>query len=115
MSVPCLHYSRFFKDKLLSGEITGAVLKGKWQFPSGSDVFIYVSEADSVEEGTTDHKLGVAGIVSSTTMRVKELTEREAKAAAYNNRAELLEGVKRWHKLGESDFVTFVEFKLTPL
>ena len=115
MSVPCLHYSRFFRGKLLSGEITGAILKDKWQFPAGSDVFIYVSEADSVEESTTDHKLGVARIVSSTVMRVNELTEREAKAAAYNNRGELLQGVKRWHRLAESDSVTFIAFKLTPL
>ena len=115
MSVPCLHYSRFYKEKIISGKISGAILKGEWSFPKGSDVFIYVTESDSVEEGTTDHKVGIAKIQSSAVVKVADLTEAEAKATAYTDRDELLEAIKKWHELDETGIVTFLSFEFATI
>lgn len=112
MPLVCLHYSRLFRKKLERKEMRGGILKGKWKIPLGTEAFVYVSEADSVEEGMTDHKIGIAKILSCQEKKVKELTEAEAKAEGYPTRKELLEAVKFWHKLGDEDFITFIEFDL---
>lgn len=112
MALVCLHYSKFFREKLVNKKISGTVLKGKWKFPKDSEVFIYVTEADSVEEGKIDHKIGAARILSSNTMKVKELTENEARAEDCRNREELINEIKYWHKIGDDDIVTFLEFNL---
>jgi hypothetical protein len=115
MPLVCLHYSRFYKEKLLRKEMNGGVLKGEWKIPIRTEMFVYVTEADSVEEGKTDHKIGVAKILSCEIKKVKDLTDKEAKAEGYKDRKELIEAVKHWHKAKDEDNVTFLGFDMTIL
>lgn len=115
MPLVCLHYSRFYEERLRKKEMKGGILKGEWKVPLGSEVFVYVSEADSVEEGKIDHKIGIARILSCEVKKVKELSEKEAIMECYKNRQELIDAVKYWHKVEEEDCVTFLEFELKVL
>jgi len=112
MPLICLHYSRFYEEKLRKRAIKGGILKGEWKVPLYSEIFVYISEENSVEEGKIDHKIGIAKIISCKVMKIKELTEKEAKMECYKNRQELIDAVKYWHKLEEEDFITFVGFEL---
>lgn len=115
MPLICLHYSRLYEDKLRKKEMNGGVLKGEWKVPLGIEVFIYVSEADSVEEGKIDYKIGIAKIFSCEVKKVKELSEIEAKMECCRNRQELIDTIKYWHKVEDEDFVTFLRFELKVL
>jgi len=51
-------------------------LKANGKISVGSELFVYVSEAPSVEEGKVDHKIGIAKIKSCKGYKTrKELIE----------------------------------------
>lgn len=112
MPLVCLHYSRIYREKLMKKEMKGGVLKGEWRIPIAAELFIFVSEADSVEEGKTDHKIGMAKILSCEIKKVKELSENEANVEGFKNRQELIDAVKYWHEVGDEDNITFIKFDL---
>jgi len=112
MALVCLHYSKFFRENLVNKRIKGTILNGEWNVPTGKDMYVYVTEANSVEEGKTDHKIGKAKILKCYTKRVGELNDKEAIAEGFINRGELIKEVKYWHKLGDENIITFLEFEL---
>lgn len=110
MALVCLHYSKFFEEKLLSGKIKGTILKGKWSIPSEEDLFLYIAP-ENVEISKEDKKIGTVKITSLKQMTVAELSDKEAKICGYENEKELKEGVKYWHKCVDSDVITFIAFE----
>jgi hypothetical protein len=48
MALVCLHYSKFFGEKLLKGEIKGTILKGKWQIPKNEDLFLCIAPENAI-------------------------------------------------------------------
>jgi hypothetical protein len=114
MALVCLHYSKYFEDKLLKGEIRGTVLKGKWEIPFDEDLFLYIAPEDVVTS-KEDKKVGTVKITALKQMTVAELSDREAKICGYENGEKLKEGVKYWHKCSDSDIITFIEFQFNPV
>jgi len=110
MAVVCLHYSKFFEDRLFSGKIKGTILKGKWEIPTEEDLFLYIAP-ENVETSKQDKKVGTCKITFLKQMKVAELSDHEAKLCGYENAEELKKGVKYWHKCSNSDTITFVEFE----
>ena len=110
MALICLHYSKYFEDKLLNGEIKGTILKGKWDIPTNEDLFLYIAP-ENVETSKEDKKVGTVKITSLQQMVVAELSNKEAKICGYENEEKLKEGVKYWHKCSASDTITFIEFE----
>jgi hypothetical protein len=110
MALLCLHYSKYFEEKLLSGKIKGTILKGEWDIPFKEDLFLYIAP-ENVETSKEDKKVGTVKITSLKQMSVADLSDSEAKICGYENEKELKEGVKYWHKCSDSDIVTFIEFE----
>ena len=112
MALVGLHFSGFFKDRLLTGKMSGTILKDKWSIPVGEKLFVYLAP-ENAETSTQDEKIGIAEIASCKEMMVSELSDKEAKACTYEDAESLREGVKHWHKCTDSDTVTFIEFIFT--
>ncbi len=110
MALVCLHYSKFFEEKLLSGKIKGTILKGRWSIPNEEELFLYIAPKD-VETSKEDKKLGALKITSLKQITVADLSDKEANVCGYENGKELKEGVKHWHKCVDSDVVTFITFQ----
>ncbi|GEM_PF-7133874 len=113
MALVCLHYSKFFEDKLLRKEIKGTILKGKWEIPKNEELFLYIAP-ENVETSKEDKKVGMVKIISQKQMKVSDLSDKEANICGYENGEKLKEGVKHWHKVSDSDIITFVEFEFRP-
>lgn len=110
MALVCLHYSKFFEDKLLSGKIKGTILKGKWEIPTDEGLFLYIAP-ENVETSKEDKKVGTVKITFLKQITVADLSDREAVICGYENGEKLKEGVKYWHKCSDSDVITFIEFE----
>ncbi len=114
MSLIGFHYSAFFKEALLTGKMSGTVLKGEYKFPISSKLFVYLSP-DNAETSILDTKVGVATIKACKVLPVSELTDKIAQHCAYTNETALREDIKKWYNCGDSDKVTFVEYEFEKL
>lgn len=110
MALIGFHYSKFFEEKLLNGEIKGTIVMGNWKIPLNEELFVYAAP-ENAETSKEDKKVGTAKILSCKSMQVKELTDKEAEACAFENAEKLKEGVKKWHKCEDSDTITFIGFE----
>ncbi len=110
MALVGLHYSGFFKDKLLSGRIKGTVLHGEWSFPESAELFVFLAKGDAMES-SNEKKVGIASVKECKSMKVNELTDVEADYCGFDNCEKLQEAVKFWHKCDDYDSVTFVKFE----
>lgn len=114
MALIGLHYSSSFKKGLLDGEIKGAIIMGEWKIPVGENLFVYSSEGNA-EESKQDEKIGGVKIISSRSIKVKDLSDKEAKNCNYENADKLKEAIKYWHKCDDSETVAFIEFDFTKI
>lgn len=112
MALVGLHYSKFFKEKLLTGKISGSILAGKWKIPIGDKMGIYVGkDADNVERSLINEKIGVATIRFCVVKLVKDVTDQEARSENFKNKEEFIRAIKYWHKLSKDNFVTYIRFE----
>lgn len=69
---------------------------------------------ENVETSIEDKKVGTVKIISQKQMKVSDLSDKEAVVCGYQNGEKLKEGVKYWHKVKDSDIITFIEFEFSP-
>ncbi len=112
MVLLAFHWSRIYRKKLMNKKIYGTILKGNRSFQIDDEILAYVSEKESLMDGTVDHRIGTVKIKEVHVMKVKDLAGKEVEATGYESMEELKNTLKHWYDASEDTVITFVGFDL---
>lgn len=115
MALLGLLFSKFYEEYLQDGK-KGTIIVGETTLPEGSELFVFLSEGNSVEESNSMNKIGTAKNITINRMPVSSLNQDNATLLGYGSVEEVKEALKKWHGIEDENapisFVTFDFFKI---
>jgi hypothetical protein len=112
MALLALQFSRQYKERLVNGKKRHTLVDHPLYLIPGQKLLVYVSKSDDIENSNESEKIGLARVVKTLVIAVKDITDTAARMMGHKSRKELLVAVKKWYQIRNESILTYIEFDL---
>lgn len=112
MALLAFHFSKAYKEKLLSGKKRHTIVDYPLALNVGQKVLIYLSTEDNVEDSKKAVKTGTAIVTKVITIKVSDINDENAQRMGHDSRNEIINSMRKWYKINNKSIISYIEFKL---